>query len=353
VDADTQASRYQRDFGTFQPKVLLTEWAGVHLEFPTGTVTSHYETALRYQAAAPELQAFMTARYSWTPQIVAVINWDAHGKALRRHLYKRSHLVKHIHGLLPTNAQLHRSDPRRSKCPSCQCIESWQHILRCQSESHVAWYKDTTKTMEKTCKDLGTTPRLTALLLEALREWCVHSPDESMYQLRSPDTSPVLRRLIFQQNAIGWDQLFIGRFSSEWGTLRDEYYARQSRSTENKRQTGQRWQIAIISTLWQQWFLLWEMRNKELHGADSRSQAQAERRVVERTLIDIYDIRNQMEPSVQQLLHRDIAEHFSKTMAYNKNWLAVYGPLVKMSIKRAKDKAIQGVKSLRHYFGPK
>jgi hypothetical protein len=95
------------------------------------------------------------------------------------------------------------------------------------------------------------------------------------------------------------------------------------------------------------------MRNKELHGADSRSQAQAERRVVERTLIDIYDIRNQMEPSVQQLLHRDITEHFSKTMAYNKNWLAVYGPLIKMSIKTAKDKAIQGVKSLRHYFGPK
>jgi hypothetical protein len=29
-------------------------------------------------------------------------------------------------------------------------------------------------------------------------------------------------------------------------------------------------------------------------------------------------------------------------MMYNKNWLAVYGPLVKMSIKRAKAKVIQG-----------
>jgi hypothetical protein len=106
--------------------------------------------------------------------------------------------------------------------------------------------------------------------------------------------------------------------------------------------------------LWQQWFLLWATRNKELHGADSRSQSQAERRVVERTLIDIFDIRTtHMEPSVQKLLHRDITEHFSKTMAYNKNWLAVYGPLVKMSIRRAKAKASQGVKSLRHYFGPR
>ena len=90
----------------------------------------------------------MTARYSWTPQIVAVVNWDAHGKALRRHLNKRTHLVKLVHGLLPTNAKLHGFDPRRSKCPSCQCIESWQHILRCQSASHVAWYKDMTQTLE-------------------------------------------------------------------------------------------------------------------------------------------------------------------------------------------------------------
>jgi hypothetical protein len=76
--------------------------------------------------------------------------------------------------------------------------------------------------------------------------------------------------------------------------------------------------------------------------------------MVERTLTDIYDLRNQMEPSVQSLLHRDISAHFSKTTAYNKNWLAVYGPLVKASVKRAKAKAIQGVKSIRHYFaGPR
>lgn len=50
----------------------------------------------------------------------------------------------------------------------------------------------------------------------------------------------------------------------------------------------------------------------------ARSQAQAERRVVERTLIDIYDIRHHMEPSVQELLNRDITDHFSKTLTYNK-----------------------------------
>ena len=192
VDADTQASRYQRDFGTFQPKVLLTEWAGVHLEFPPGTVTLHYETALRYQATAPELQAHMMARYSWTPQIVAVINCDAHGKALRRHLAHRTHLVKFVHGLLPTNPKLHRSDPRRSKCPSCQCIESWQHIIRGQSASHVVWHQKMLQMVEVKCNDLGTMPRLTALILQALCKWSAPGQDENSCHLFSSEKSAAL-----------------------------------------------------------------------------------------------------------------------------------------------------------------
>lgn len=92
VDDDSQASQYQMDLGSPRPEeVLLTEWAGVHLdEFPPGTVTAHYESALRYQATAPAFQAHLQERYSWSPQtMAAVINWKAHGSAFRRHLKRR------------------------------------------------------------------------------------------------------------------------------------------------------------------------------------------------------------------------------------------------------------------------
>jgi hypothetical protein len=94
--------------------------------------------------------------------------------------------------------------------------------------------------------------------------------------------------------------LFLGRFSSDWASVQDAYYARKAHSTETKRQTGQTWQTAIISCIWQQLFLLWTIRNQALHGADSRLQAQAARREVERQLTDLYDLCNHMEPSVQQ-----------------------------------------------------
>ncbi|KAI2499252.1 hypothetical protein MHU86_15239 [Fragilaria crotonensis] len=317
VDADAQASQYQREHGSFQPDVLLTEWAGVHLDFPTGTVTSHYETPLRYQATAPAQKNHLMERHSWTRHILATINWDAHGKALRRHLDKRTHLLAAYSSLSVS-------------------------ILRVMADEVFPAYG--------TQPDVMSSIQCLALKCCYFRRFRngLHSPEETMYQKHPTDASPpAIRRLLFQLNAIGWDHIFLGRFSSEWSSLQDEYYARQAHSIDTKRSIGMRWQVAIISTIWQQWFLLWYMRNKVLHGVDSRSQAQAERRVVERTLIDIYDIRHQMEPSVQELLNRDITDHFSKTLTCNENWLvAVYGPLVKQSVKRVKAKAIQGVKSI-------
>ena len=130
--------------------------------------------------------------------------------------------------------------------------------------------------------------------------------------------------------------IFLGRFCSKWGSLQDEYYARLAHSIETKRQTGQHWQITVIISVRQQWFLLWALQNKALHGANARSQAQLERRVVKRTLIDLYNICHQMEPSVQQLvLHRNLTDHFFKIVAHSKNWLAVHGPLFRQSSKRA------------------
>ena len=132
--------------------------------------------------------------------------------------------------------------------------------------------------------------------------------------------------------------------------IQDDYYAQTLNLKGNTRKSGAHWQKAIISEIWSQWFILWEMRNHDQHGSTESTRQRIERVEVERTLQDIYDLREQMEPSVQQVLCRDITDHFAKPLWFNKNWLAVHGPLVKQSIKRAKKKAIQGVRSIRQYF---
>lgn len=206
--------------------------------------------------------------------------------------------------------------------------------------------------LDSTCNKWSTDPHLCRILCNALSGWLDHSDTTPAPFVMPPDHYPSeYRRLICQQNAIGWDQLFLGRHSLEWDRLQDAFYSRQLDSTQNKARTSHRWQLAIIRTLWTRWFLLWALRNNDLHGADVSRRAQAVKKEVDRSLREIYDMRSQMEPSMQQaLLCKDLMEHFTKTTSYNQNWLAVDGPLVRESIKRAKSRAVQNVTPITEWL---
>jgi hypothetical protein len=95
-------------------------------------------------------------------------------------------------------------------------------------------------------------PRLKQLFLQAIGDWTLHtSSDDNEFTVHMLDAPLSIRRLLHQQNAIGWDHILLGRFSSEWGSLQDEYYARQARVTETKRQTGTSMGQMLVLKHWQ------------------------------------------------------------------------------------------------------
>ena len=116
--------------------------------------------------------------------------------------------------------------------------------------------------------------------------------------------------------------------------------------------TGAIWQTKLILFIWKQWRLVWKLRNESLHGKDTAAQVVAEASEVRRRLIEIYDLRSQMEPSVQSLLCTDIHQHLLKPTWTTTNWLHIHVPLFGASLRRVKARAIQGVRNIRTYFGP-
>ncbi len=110
--------------------------------------------------------------------------------------------------------------------------------------------------------------------------------------------------LIWQQNKIGWGQLFQGQLSTEWSWLQGDHYycTRAERPGQNHKFTGDGWQVCIITLLWKHWRVLLKQRN----GHDAAASARAEKRIVIRQLEQIYNTRSHMEPSVQSLLHQNI-----------------------------------------------
>ena len=144
----------------------------------------------------------------------------------------------------------------------------------------------------------ATHPLLHHVFREALTQW---------FQGEAPDeVSPVLfpadvRKLILSQNAIGWRQIFRGRFSQEWQRIQTAYYLKHKHKSPSKR-TGERWQKQFIITIWELWFRLWALRNGEVHGTTHETRSQAQRREVDRQLTEIYASRMFMDPETQILL---------------------------------------------------
>ena len=163
-----------------------------------------------------------------------------------------------------------------------------------------------------------------------------------------------LQLLLRQQLRIGWRQVFNGRFSTEWARIQDAYYHRTSSSNTlpSNSRSGHKWQIKLITFIWEKWHTLWKMRNQDVYGKDAITIAQAEARDVRRNLELIYAQRQHMEPSAQSLLCHDIRTHMQRPTWVTREWITIHAPLFKASLQRARKRAIQGVRSIRTYFGP-
>jgi hypothetical protein len=146
------------------------------------------------------------------------------------------------------------------------------------------------------------------LLLEATRQWLysgTNNPESIQHSAQYPDK---LGPLIQAQTRIGWRQLFDGRFCKQWGDIRNAHLYCSHHQLSTKTHSGQKWQVSIITLIWEQWYDVWKLRNDKVHGKDNAKRDVAERREVTRSLAAIYSQQRHMKPSFQDLLFPDIQQ---------------------------------------------
>lgn len=194
------ANKFQKDHGAIRPFVKLTEGAGVHLVTPQGSVTSNYKKAIRHQATHKPLLMYIQARYGWLATDMDTINWKAHGASLKKRMKQRDHFIKLVHGLLPTNHNLHRNDASRRGCPACaHRDEDWLHILRCPHSNRNDWRTSMLASFRKVCDKWNTRPHFkTMILLDGIQGWQA-SPDPATIGIRDP----ILRLFFLMEYKVG------------------------------------------------------------------------------------------------------------------------------------------------------
>ena len=177
-------------------------------------------------------------------------------------------------------------------------------------------------------------------------------------------------KLIRQQNAIGSRQLFNGQMSKEWARIQYDYLivmtprrhdlAGQPNLAAGQivpldrghfgQRNGSTWTTEIITTIWEQWAIIWTMKNADIHGHDEKTRSQQLDRLVRQRLEMIYDKKMQMEPRIRDLYYDTVEEPMQHSQRMVQNWLAVHKETITQSIKHAAKRAIQGMQSIRSFF---
>jgi exonuclease III len=351
VDADRLASQFQEEHGCSRPHVLLSPRARVQMTLANkGTITSALEHIIRHVTGLQPLWNYIKNKHEWSDHTMESVNWKAHGQSLRRKVKQRTHYIKLVNGILPTNSVLHRKDSVRCLCPSCHTAkEDWTHVLRCSHPQRSRWRQYFLRALHDFCVRERTCPNLQELLLEVARSW-LHAPVIEGFTVEAVLHHPTLLRLITQQSLIGWQEMFRGRFSSEWARRQDEYYWQHREELPHSKMSGQSWQVKLICKIWELWMEVWKIRNQALHGYDDRTRNEAERREIFRTLEEIYRNRHDFEPSVQGLLHPTIEAHRQEPLWVTRNWISTNRGLMQESMRRVRTMALRGVRSIRTYF---
>jgi hypothetical protein len=311
---------------------------GASLIYPKGTRTAKYAKDIRRRATSGPLNKYIQIKNNFDDNTMDMVNWGAHGKAMRKHIKQRIQLTKMVHECLLTLKHVNRQDNGKRQCPGChQCFkEDRDHIIRCKSDSRETWRRNLLASLEEFHAKMDTYRPLRQLIKSALTAW-MQSEDDDMV-LNPNEYHRDVFHVISQQNSIGWRQIINGRFGNEWSRTQDDYYARERRQRgKDDKRTGQRWQIQSITHIWKHWMKLWKLQNEELHGRDTATQNQALRREVERELRAAYDNRQHYEPSVQELLSRNIQDQLQRPTWVIHNWLTVNNPVFRESMRRVRN----------------
>jgi hypothetical protein len=348
-DADHEAVNYQTIHAMYRPTVPRIELNCAQLHIQGATINSGYKPAIRNAYSEKPILDYIRSRNSWSQPTMSTINLTAHQQALSRMSARHTQLVKLCHDIMPTSRITHRYNPLHTpNCFLCKSeVEDLTHLLRCTHPDRKPWQHRLFTALRATCERQNTRSYLVDILIEGLSSWLSSTTiDKASF----PST---FHPLIDEQSQLGWRQLFQGRLSNEWARLQD-VYLRRIHSTANSK-SGLLWTTSIITTIWKEFFLMWDARNTAVHGKDSTSRHIAR---INRATIEIKHLHKK-QPDVlatdRDLFIGDTPAAVDQwiqthTATHIENWLRVWKPVILDSAKAAHAFALKSVRPLRDYF---
>jgi hypothetical protein len=245
-------------------------------------VTSEFKTTLRKNYLSMDLREYLELVNDWHSNEADMIWWDVHATSLYSMGYDRRRVIqKFIHKKLPCNYRQNMYYSYKSaSCKSCNHqVETQLHVLTCQGCSARSIIKqkfthELKGIMEKHRIDKATMN----VILHNVTNY-LYNRSEINAKSIAPEASKTLILATHQQQKLGWDQWFKGRWTKEWSTLFDHDI--QNNDSGIKFNTAERIANEIIQHTWEFVSKMWRERNKVEHDEEGEPEVRKKEKVIE------------------------------------------------------------------------
>ena len=244
--ADELADQYLKEFPEVdQTRVPLLPSSGCQLHLANGTTTYDLKLNLTHARTIPPLRQKLCERNAWEDTVFNMIDWTAHGQALKRLKKHQITLVQYVNDWLPLGKRVHMYDPKYPEwCPSCTAqVEDTTHLMTCPATSRTKWRKESLTTIKKQLDDTNTAHPIKELMVEGLHAALHNRPVETIA------VHPAVADVAASQSVIGWSQMLKGRFSKLWAATQDKHLGTSATAKAN----GSQWIIKLIETILTEW----------------------------------------------------------------------------------------------------
>ena len=291
----------------------------------------------------------MSRREDWHPCIPSTICWEAHKRAIKKlDATNKTRIQKFVHRCLPTNKKLHDINQEHlPKCPSCNCIETNEHVTSCNNTRRNKIRKTTKTNLAKMLDKLNTNGPIKECLLIGIERAFTENTEPIKDTELSFDQTPLISQALNEQQDIGWANFYRGRISKAWLIAQG---AHSSKNSNQAKQDLEQWATKIITTIWHGFLQLWEERKQDQHGRDViQQQATTRQNLLKRTRI-LYSKIHLYDTEDRRFFSTPLAHWEQASNKDMQDWITIAEPLVEKSISRATTRQNKNQPTITQYF---
>ena len=303
-DADRKASEYECTNEHLPRRITPLPHTPCQFIIDGKSITGHYKRRIREATYGPRLKDYLCKKFQWEEHTYQCIDHRTYQHIIQRFHEQRTTITKHVHDISPTGKIAHRNNCHLPhECPACNSPEEDNlHVIQCSHPSRLEWRLTTLQKLSHYAVNKSD-PTLIIILQDGLNQ--LHqNADPNLPTAQYP---PKYQPLIEQQNAIGWDQIYKGRWSVAWAMLQEQYV---NSTGNNEDSTATRWLIGLGRLMMEQWLQLWKIRNNQRHSKDTELHAQQRSERILSELKEIYKYKDRVCPEESRLFQASADEHF-------------------------------------------